>query len=943
MKSRECRRKIIFVLKLCFIACVIFVASYYLYYSATDTDDEGIEQDDAVVMTYWTYEDSYGDKNKIVFDKKYEYNTGDSFTISSVIPRVPSDRAYICFLTMNDTEVYINGELRNKLDLLNDSHILGGPTKNFYFLTPINRSDEGKTVTIIRYKHEGFSENTWVHEVLLGSLSDLYLHLFMEYGTSFIMYIMILFASMMIILAGLILRIRLGQSVNMIYAGVAVFMTAAWMITDSYFFPFFFGHYHIDGLMSYFLCLLLPIPYIAYLASLQKGRREVFYIVCHIIVLANFVILSVLHLTGIVKFYDSLLYIDVLLILLMIAGAVILFREFKSGHIRKYRYTAIGMLGFMIFSILEIFIILTPDLQNNGGMILLGLLFFLIFAVGQQFEDGKEADAERRRAMELSDAKTNFLTSMSHEIRTPINSILGMNEMILRENKDPNIESYARTVKNSGKMLLSLVNDVLDFSKIEAGRLEITNVDYDLSTLLSDINSIASERASQKSLEYTINIDEGIPALLNSDEFRIKQILLNLISNAVKYTDKGKVTLNVGGHYENDDLFMLKFDVEDTGRGIKEEDKETLFDAFSRIDLKNNRNIEGTGLGLAIVKSIVDSLGGQICLESEYLKGSVFSVILPQKVIDESPVDTSLTSVRSYETEKHVCDYRAPEANVLAVDDNGPNLSIVREFLKETGVSLDTCTNGLDALERCKEKKYDLILLDHMMPEPDGIVTLKIIRKNPLSLNKDTNAVVLTANAVAGSRQMYLDAGFVDYLTKPIDAAVLEETVKKYIPSEKIIKVGDPLSDEPRTEMPKQDVVEYDDGRMEFNAVSDPVKTEYQSRLNTLPEIDFETAMRYCAGHEDILIKVVADIVQDAPSRAGLMRDSVKDKDYEAYRIGAHSIKGTMATIGANDFSEKAKKHEYAVKEDNLAFVDENYEVFLDEFEALCKKLGEAL
>lgn len=943
MKNRGGRKKSILALKLSFLACVLLTLSYYIYYTSTDTDDSEAMKSGSIEMSYWTYEDQNGNKQKVEFEKKYDFDQNDAFVISSVIPRFPSDNSYICFLTMNDTEVYIDGKLRNDLVLSRDIHIIGGPTKNFYFLTPVSRNDEGKTVTIVRHKHEGYGGNIWVHEVTLGSPSELYFHMFRQYGLPFVLDVMLLLVSILIILTGFILHFRLKQSVNMVYAGVAVFMTTAWMITDSYFYPFFFGHYHIDGLTSYFISMLLPIPYIAYFGALQKGRRATFYLYCHMVVIVNFLVLTVLHLTGIVKFYDSLIFIDILLVLLIIAGAVILALEFKSGQIRSYRYTAIGLLGFMLFSFAEIITILAPNLQNNGGMILLGLLFFLIFAVGQQFEDGKEADAERRRVMELSDAKTNFLTSMSHEIRTPINSILGMNEMILRENNDPKIESYARTVKNSGKMLLSLVNDVLDFSKIEAGRLEITNVDYDLSELISDISSIAGERSYHNNLEYEVKIEEGIPGILNSDEFRIKQILLNFISNAVKYTDKGKVTLSVGGYYENDDIYMLRFDVADTGRGIKDEDKENLFDAFSRIDLKNNRNIEGTGLGLAIVKSIVDSMRGEISLQSEYMKGSVFSVTLPQKVIDRTPVDTSLKPVRTYEAKKHVCDYIAPEAQILAVDDNGPNLSIVREFLKETRVRLDTCTNGLDALEKCKEKKYDLILLDHMMPEPDGIMTLTIIRKNPLSLNANTNAVVLTANAVAGSRQMYLDAGFVDYLTKPIDANVLEDTVKKYIPPEKIIKAGDPAYDEPKVTSDDEDVVEFDDGRMEFKAVSEPIETEYQSRLNEVPELDFETGMHHCAGHEDILIKVVADIVQDAPSRAELMRGAARDKDYDAYRIGAHSIKGTMATIGANEFSEKAKKHEFAVKEENYSFVDENYEAFLDEFEALCKKLGEAL
>ena len=241
--------------------------------------------------------------------------------------------------------------------------------------------------------------------------------------------------------------------------------------------------------------------------------------------------------------------------------------------------------------------------------------------------------------------------------------------------------------------------------------------------------------------------------------------------------------------------------------------------------------------------------------------------------------------------EKHECDYRAPEANVLAVDDNVPNLSIVREFLRDTEVNLDTCTNGLDALEKCKEKKYDLILLDHMMPEPDGIITLKIIRKNPLSLNVDTKAIVLTANAVTGSRQMYIDAGFIDYLTKPVDATILEATVKKHLPGDKIIPIINKYEETVQKNSTDSGYEEFDDGRMEFSAIGsdEGIAVKKSSRLDQLTEIDYETAMKHCAGRDDILVKVVNDIVKESSERIDLLRGAVADKDYDAYRIGVHS------------------------------------------------------
>ncbi len=937
------------ILKAVFIILAILTVCYAFYYNSHDTVQGDSWDYSLVFMEDWTTVDENGVTQKVDLNREYGYDPTGSFAIEGVLPELTSNHTYICFLTVRDTEVYVDGKLRNDLKLSRDVHVIGGPTKMFYFFTPLTIADSGKTIKLVRHWQENYSKKKGISEIIVGTRADVYRLLFGRYGISLVLNLVLFCASIVIIIVGFVLKLRMKLSVNVIYAGLAVMMTCAWLITDSYFYPFFFGHYHIDGLLSYLICLLLPVPYIAYSSKLQNGRHERFYLNMYIFILANFFVWTILHFTGVFKFFQSLFFIDGSLVLIMIAYLILMVKEYREGHIESYRYTAIGILGFMLFSMIEIIVIIIPNLNNTGNWLFFGMLFLLILSVGQQFEDLSNADKERKRAVELSDAKTNFLASMSHEIRTPINSILGMNEMILRENSDPDIASYARTVQNSGKMLLSLVNDVLDFSKIEAGRLEIMNEDYKLSSLLEDIDSIAKERAAQKGLEYEIIIDKDIPNGLNSDEFRIKQVLLNFVSNAVKYTDNGKITLRVYGMYESDDVFTLCFDVKDTGRGIKDEDKDHLFDAFSRIDLANNRSIEGTGLGLAIVKSIIDSMDGRISVESEYLNGSVFSVMIPQKVVDRTPIDPEHIHRNQSLTERHVCDFRAPEARVLAVDDNGPNLAIVKEFLKITEVRLDLCTNGIDAFKNCREFKYDLILLDHMMPEPDGIETLKMIRNDPHTLNRETKAIVLTANAVAGIRQMYIDAGFADYLTKPIESIVLEETVKNNIPPEKVIPV-DVTAAKKKTEEKKDangksdaNCVEYDDGSMEFSAVENHEATPPGDSIKNIPEIDYSIALHHCGGYDDIVKKVITEIVKDAPSRAELMRDSVKDKDYDAYRIGAHSIKGTMATIGAMDMSEKAKKHEFAVKEENYKFVDDGYKEFLDEFVDLCERLSKIL
>ncbi len=533
-----------------------------------------------------------------------------------------------------------------------------------------------------------------------------------------------------------------------------------------------------------------------------------------------------------------------------------------------------------------------------------------------------------QEALGLSEAKTQFLASMSHEIRTPINAILGMNEMIIRENRDPVIAEYADSVKNSGQMLLMLVNDVLDFSKIEAGKMEIHDARFTMSFLLHNIMPMLEERAGEKSLTLGVKIENEVPDSMISDEFRIRQILINLMNNAIKYTDEGSVELILGGEYTSDDKYTLIMSVKDTGRGIREEAQKHLFEAFSRADLNENRSIEGTGLGLAIVKSILDSMGGQICVESVYGEGSEFIVQLPVTVTDKTPLEQDYEKqVKTVVSDRDENDYTAPKARVLAVDDNSSNLRIVSLFLKRVGIVPELCKSGTKAIEMCKEKQYDLILLDHRMPDPDGIKTLEIIRSDTASPNRETPAIVLTANALAGSEKIYADAGFADYLTKPIDSLLLEKTVKRYLPEEKIIPVDDGPSDVM--------VFKAQPTGTEDNASP----SELREKLEQIEGLDYETALSYAGGFEELLQGTVSIISSECDEKTQQMRDCISDKDWNGYGIVAHSIKGLMASLGLQELSQRAKKHENAAADLDTEFILSDCEPFIEAYRDVCMRL----
>jgi len=743
-------------------------------------------------------------------------------------------------------------------------------------------------------------------------------------GLSFLLASVVLAFSIVVFIVSIILRFWYKMKINMTFGSLGIFVIASWIFTDSYLCPIVFGVDHINGILNYMLCFMIPFAPALYLNSVQGGKYKKGMSIIMIIASLNAITWPLLHFTGLVPFYNIRNIGNLILAFMSVFSIGILIHDAIRGDIRGYRYTFIGFGGFLICGIIELTLLLIPFITWDSSIpVVIGLAFLLTFVVVQQIDDLRKINIEKQHAIDISEAKTRFLANMSHEIRTPINAILGMNEMILRENNDKIIDEYSRSIKTSGKMLLMLVNDVLDFSKIEAGKLEINETRFLLSEMLYDILSIVKERADEKTLELKTEITAEIPNEVISDEFRIRQILVNLVNNAVKYTDKGSVTILVGGCYIGENGYQLSLRVRDTGRGIRKEEQSYLFDAFSRADAKANANIEGTGLGLAIVKSIVDSMHGTLGVVSEYGSGSEFWVNIPVKYSNKTALKNDMINNRSYfEQTKEKESFLAPKANILAVDDNQSNLTIVKLFLKRTKINLDLCNNGKRAIELCREKKYDLILLDHMMPKPDGIETLHIIREDEKSLNRDTKAVVLTANAIAGSRQMYINEGFEDYLTKPLDSKVLEQTIKDMLPKDKIVESVD-------------DIEELKEG--EQHEKISPIK----KKLSSIEGLDYNIALGHCCGDEEILTEIIADISADAPKRSERMRKSLEAKDIKSYEIDAHSIKSTMATIGLMSLSERAKRHEYASKDNNTGFIAEDAEGFINEYTEVCRKLGE--
>ncbi len=425
-------------------------------------------------------------------------------------------------------------------------------------------------------------------------------------------------------------------------------------------------------------------------------------------------------------------------------------------------------------------------LDSAFSMIMVGLLtsVLLMFLNRMYEEENALTQRQKKEIEELNRAENNFFSSMSHEIRTPINTIIGLNEIILREDISDEVAENARNIQGASKMLLSLINDILDISKIKSGKMEIVNVSYETGALFSEIVNMIWIKAKEKGLEFKLHVDSSIPSMLCGDEVRIKQILINLLNNAVKYTSEGSVTLSVRCERQGVNRVRVWYSVEDTGMGVKKENIPYIFNAFRRVDAEKNRYIEGTGLGLSIVQQLVELMGGEISVNSVYTKGSTFIVSLEQDIIDEKALGTfTLASrARAHDGEPYRQSFEAPDAHILVVDDNDMNLMVVTKLLLETKIQIDTASSGAECLRLTQNHHYDCILMDHMMPEMDGIECLHALRVQPTGLCQDVPVIALTANAGSDNQLLYRKEGFSGYLAKPVSGALLEAAVLSILP-----------------------------------------------------------------------------------------------------------------------------------------------------------------
>ena len=501
----------------------------------------------------------------------------------------------------------------------------------------------------------------------------------------------------------------------------------------------------------------------------------------------------------------------------------------------------------------------------------------------------KSLQTQIEAANAANKAKTEFLANMSHEVRTPINAILGMDEMIIRESNDEQIVEYATNIKQAGKSLLAQVNSILDYSKLEDGKMEIIPVEYDLAITINTFIIGASARAKAKGLKFNIDVDNNLPMTLLGDDGRLTQIVMNLITNAIKYTERGEITFTMREVDRNDNNIDIYIAVRDTGIGIKEEDLNNLYVAFKRVDEEKNRNIEGTGLGIPIVMKLLELMGSELAVSSIYGKGSVFSFVFSQGIVNNEPVgDYKKRIKQSYKKRNKYTFPSMPAANILVVDDYEMNLMVAKNLMKVYDFVPDLVESGREAIDLVSKKEYDVIFMDHMMPDLDGIETVDIIHKQGL-LKKKTAIIALTANAIAGAKEYYLSNGFVDYLTKPIDAEALESMLVKYVPKKKVLK----------------------------KAISD-VRNDKSLTTND--------------DERNALIKIFVSTIDESAKK---LDEFLEAGDIKNYTIKVHGLKSTARLIGEMSISKKAEALEKAGKSEDWNYIKSHHMELISEYLSL--------
>ncbi len=755
--------------------CLLFIAHYSFTFGKSSISDSNYNALDG-----WVRVEADGTETPIPLTSDQPLESSDRITIETTLPDDFNDNASLEIATVNDMIVSIDG--KERLNVRNSQvNIPGGVCKSVYSFVDLSREDCGKTLRIEKIKN-GTQNAIHFTTVYIGSPLGLVFRHTHEEGLFYFTALILLIISFLVIGAGVVLSIHYHEEILLVPIGTAIFCTAMWLLLDSYMFQFVFGRLYVDGATSYMISLLIPIPFVYYVSSLLKRRYKLLALCASWLCLGGFIVFTFLHMTGIRQLSKNTIFIDLIIGITTISLLVMIGIDIKMGHAREYVYSAIGMIGFALLTLADMVLLNLIPSRQDGLLVIIGLFFLLGFSVAQQIHDIGLMKAEKDEARRSDEAKTMFLKAINDEIRGPLNTIKALSELILRENTDGNIGDYAGAIERSSSSIEQIMEDILFFSEDETKSFHLVEVAYSTATLITDMIHFLENMVKDKELETDVIVSRYIPVVLNGDITHIRQIITNLLGSAYRNTSKGKIT--------------LVFDMEPIGHGsqcnfvIRVQDTGTkrntkLFDKnASSLDAGYDK--DGSPQ-LTVTKMLAEALNGTIHMESKTGKGTTITVKIPQLIVDEMPLGPKFDEKMNPGSKKHEALYQAPEVKVLLVDDTKANLILVKELLKRNGITSETVICGMDAIDMCGTWKYDLIIMDQMMPDLSGTDTLHLIREDKNGPNFKTPAIMLTANTEEGAEKECYEKGFAGFLPKPVEAAKLEKLIKELLPEDKIV------------------------------------------------------------------------------------------------------------------------------------------------------------
>ena len=895
-------------LRIIFISLLLFVSAWHIYAQITLPSEQNPRD-----YEYSTFDDNWyhvlsnGDRIPFEVPGSCDIAEGETFIIEKTLPDTIKSNSWLCFRTSRqDISIYIDNELRESYTTKN-TRPFGVASVSAYLYVELDTEDIGKTISV-----QMTSDSTYsgvMRSVLYGDKTGILFSIYLDNFSIFIMAITMLILSAGCLILTFIIERYISIPLHLKYLCVSLLGVSLWLITQNKMRQFIFQNISATSSYSEFILLLLPIPLSIYMDSIQRNRYRHFYRIFETISLIHFAICTSLIASSTVDQSDVNAFIYIFLGVFFVIAFLTILTDIKNKYIKEYKYVAIGLIGVLFASMLQLLQAFNLETMLNGTLLCLGFLFLLVMDAFQTGIDIIHAEKAKQDALAASEAKARFLASMSHEIRTPINAVLGIDELIARESNEENIKEYAEDIRTAGRSLLAIVNDILDFSKIESGKMNIVPLEYDLASVVNDSCSMMKVKSDEKDLTFETVCDETLPSRLYGDEVRIRQILINLLSNAIKYTNEGSVTLSLGGKREDSGHYLLEISVADTGIGIKKESLPVLFDSFSRVDDYETHHIEGTGLGLSIVKNLVELMHGTIHVESTYGKGSVFTVTLPQGIISERPIGDLSNAYKNIPSAAYSNILLAPDAKILVVDDIPINLKVFCGLLKDTMINIDTASSGREGLMKIRSNNYDMIFLDHMMPDLDGIEVLKLIKEMSETRKQLIPVIMLTANAILGAKEEYLQKGFDDYLSKPIQKEKLYKIIRQYLPEELLLK-------QEKEQLP-----------------------DSSSILGGLSFLNTELGLSYHGGDVDLYLDIIK-MIYDAQNDVKL-QGFYEVKDWKNYQILIHSIKGSSKSIGAEKLSYNALMLENAAKTQDYDYILAQHTTFMEDYQEMLSNIRE--